>query len=124
MQPPINPSSQSSEQKDALILQLFEQIGKLSAEIQDLRSQLSKNSRNSSKPPSSDGYGKPKPKSRRTKSGKSSGGQKGHKGNMLKQVEHPDQVVDCCAPHSNHTLSQIIRQSIRHYIRLIPTLTS
>jgi len=65
MQPSINPSNLSPEQKDELIVQLFEQIAKLTDEISELKSRLSKNSRNSSKPPSSDGYGKPKPKSRR-----------------------------------------------------------
>ena len=34
------------------------------------------------------------------------------------------QGTKCCAPRSNHTLSQVIRHSIWHYIRLIPTLTS
>jgi hypothetical protein len=32
------------------------------AEVKELREQLNKNSRNSSKPPSGDGYGKPAPK--------------------------------------------------------------
>lgn len=99
MQPPINPANLSPEQKDDLILQLFEQIAKLTSEINELKSRLSKNSRNSSKPPSSDGYDKPKPKSRRGKSGKRSGGQKGHNGNTLKQVEHPDQIIDHAVTH-------------------------
>ena len=101
MQPPINPANLSPEQKDELIVQLFDQIAKLSARLKELEGQIATNSRNSSKPPSSDGYGKPKPKSRRGKSGKSSGGQKGHKGNTLKQVEHPDQTVE-------HWLTQCI----------------
>jgi len=62
MQPPINPSNLSPEQEDELIVQLFEQIAKFTGEINELKSRLSKNSRNSSKLPSSDGYGKPKPK--------------------------------------------------------------
>ncbi len=93
MQPPINPSKLSPEQKDELIVQLFAQIAKLTKEISELKSQLSKNSRNSSKPPSSDGYDKPKPKSRRGKSSKRSGGQKGHKGSTLRQIEHPEHIV-------------------------------
>ncbi|MDB3936309.1 DUF6444 domain-containing protein [Granulosicoccus sp.] len=96
MQPPINPSNLSPEQKDELILQLFEHSSKLTSRLKDLESQLAKNSRNSSKPPSSDGYGKPKPKSRRGKSGKCSCGQKVHKGSTLKQTEHPGEVVDRC----------------------------
>ncbi|MCF6258051.1 MAG: DUF6444 domain-containing protein, partial [Gammaproteobacteria bacterium] len=38
-------------------------IAGLEKEIEALKNRLAKNSRNSSKPPSSDGYGKPKPKS-------------------------------------------------------------
>jgi hypothetical protein len=49
MQPSINPSNLSPEQKDELIVQLFEQIAKLTDEISELKSRLSKNSRNSSK---------------------------------------------------------------------------
>lgn len=69
-------------------------IAGLEKEIEELRSELSKNSRNSNKSPSSDGYGKPKPKSQRRKTGHSSRGQQGHKGSTLKQVEHPDHVQE------------------------------
>jgi transposase len=66
------------------------QIEEQALEIKELKAQLAKNSTNSSKPPSSDGLKKPKPKSRRNKSSRKTGGQNGHKGVTLKQVENPD----------------------------------
>lgn len=59
----------------------------------DLAAQLAKNSHNSSKPPSSDGYVKPDPKSLRTKSGLSCGGQSGHPGSTLAPADKPDFIV-------------------------------
>ena len=76
-----------------LIGELRGEITKLRAEIDELRGRLGQNSRNSSKPPSSDGYGKPAPKSLRRPSGRKPGGQPGHPGRYLKQVEHPDEVI-------------------------------
>ncbi len=99
MRPPINPSDLSSEQKDDLIHQLFDQISRLTDRIKELESQRSKNSRNSSKPPSSDGYGKPKPKNSRKKSGKPSGGQPGHEGHTLEQVDEPDEIIEHTVDH-------------------------
>ena len=52
---------------------------KLLETIAELQEQLNKNSRNSSMPPSSDGYKKPAPKSLRQKPGKKAVGQKDHK---------------------------------------------
>jgi transposase len=57
-----------------------------------LENQPAKNSRNSSKPPSGDGF-KPKPKSQRRKSERSSGGQKGHPGETLEWSDEIDEVI-------------------------------
>ena len=65
----------------------------LSTRIAELESRLNKNSNNSSKPPSTDGY-KKKIKNNRVKSGRPSGGQEGHEGHTLLKVENPDYTVD------------------------------
>src|SRR5437588_1082378 len=59
--------------------------------IDELERRLTKDSHNSSKPPSSDGL-KHKLKPRPKKS-KPSGGQPGHQGHALQQVESPDKVL-------------------------------
>jgi transposase len=80
---------------EELIASLHREIAELRAEVAALRRQLGQDSTNSSKPPSSDGLRK-KPRifgSLRGRSGKASGGQKGHKGDTLRQVGDADHVV-------------------------------
>jgi len=76
----------------SLIEMLVDRINKLEEEVAQLKVQINKDSHNSSKPPSSDWHRSP-PKSLRTKSGNSSGGQPGHEGHSLRQVENPHHIV-------------------------------
>ncbi len=70
-----------------------EQIIGLMERVSRLEAQANQNSQNSSKPPSSDGYRKPSPKSLRKKSDRRSGGQWGHEGKTLERVAEPDHIV-------------------------------
>lgn len=71
-----------------------ELIQQLIARNQELEAQIAKNSSNSGKPPSSDGFKKPlKTTSQRGKSGRKPGGQNGHQGKTLEQVDKPDHTV-------------------------------
>ncbi len=84
------------------------QIARLEARIKELEQRLNKNSRNSSKPPSSDGFKKPQTTSLREKGRNKSGGQHGHKGSTLKQVAHPHHVINhplLCCPDCGENLS-------------------
>jgi len=64
------------------------QVCVLEARVKELEDRLNQNSRNSNKPPSSEGF-KKQPKSLRGKSGKNSDGQKGHPGHTLKDGGQP-----------------------------------
>ena len=84
----------------SLIEYLQDNLEQLSNRIRTLELQVSKNSRNSNKPPSSDGLNKPPPKKKRKRSGKKPGGQKGHEGTTLQMSATPDTItihkVECC----------------------------
>jgi len=75
----------------AYIVSLESQIKELTEKLILLESRLNQNSRNSSKPPSTDFVKeKPNPKSLRKKSGKKPGGQSGHPGTTLEMADNPD----------------------------------
>jgi transposase len=91
------------EQKDALIhflwrtvCELRQDVARLNARVFELEGQVAKNSRNSSKPPSSEGLRKPK--SLRKSGERPPGGKPGHPGSTLKRTSDPDHVVDHLLP--------------------------
>ena len=93
------PSEPTREELIALIKAQAAEIAALKARIAELERRLGLNSSNSGKPPSSDGLKKPpRVTSLREPSDKPSGGQKGHKGETLRQVAEPDRIVDHYPP--------------------------
>jgi transposase len=88
-------------EKDVVITGLMQRI-------EALERQLGLNSKNSGKPPSSDGLKKPaRVRSLRGKSGKPSGGQPGHKGETLRQVEKPDIIKKHNAKNCEHCRARL-----------------
>ena len=72
---------------------LRQEINVLKEENAELKARINSNSNNSSRPPSSDGYRK-KPALPKKQKGKQ-GGQTGHKGRTLNQVDNPDETIRC-----------------------------
>jgi transposase len=80
-------------ERDAQIAALLEQMAALQSQVEGLAAQVKSNSRNSSKPPSSDGLAKPAPKSLRGKSGRRPGRPEGQPGATMELTDHPDKKV-------------------------------
>jgi hypothetical protein len=92
----------------AIIFALQKQLAEQAALIQELRDQLAKNSRNSGKPPSSDGLKKPRTRSLRRKTGRRSGGKRDTKGIRCKWLPNRTilnditQVAACFHPRRGY----------------------
>ena len=112
------------EQNIALTKQVDElnaTVRELNQTIRELKEQLGKNSKNSSKPPSSDGLKKlpvNKDRSLRPKSGKKQGAQTGHDGVNLSVIADPDHVEhhmhsDCgsCPYHDSCLEKACVRET-------------
>ena len=110
----------------ALVQALYEQNEQLSARVLALENQQRKDSHNSSKPPSSDGFGK-KTRSLRPQGERKSGGQPEHPGSTLEwcnEVDEfvPHRVTTCCG--CGECLSTVpLDRVIRRQVHDLPPLT-
>ena len=87
----------------AQVTALAQQLAKPGAILHELQARLAKSRRNSSQPPSSDGYGKVKRTASLRKAGeKPNGGQPGHDGQTLMASERPDRVETHEVPSCAH----------------------
>jgi transposase len=116
--------AQGEEAVMMLVESLVVRINTLEARIEVLENQKSKDSKNSSKPPSGDGFAK-RTKSLRTKSGRKSGGQKDHPGSTLEWCEEIDEVfvhpvVDCTSCGASLETVEVLNLSCRQIHDLPP----
>jgi len=113
-------SEQITALKDEIIVMKTENQ-KLNDRITELEARLNKNSGNSSKPPSSDGY--KKIQNSRQKTGKPTGGQWGHEGKTLEKVQNPDEVIEHKTPETcdcGHSLVGVESIKKTHQVFDIP----
>ena len=111
----------SHAQKDDLIRRLWplqQQVQDLMVQmlvmqerIKQLEGRLAKNSKNSSKPPSSDGLAKPAPKSFRPPGDNPNGGQPGHSGTTLRQSARVDETII----HQSHSHCSACHLELREH---------
>jgi len=113
-----------------LIFALERTVGKqagLEERIQELEARLNMSSRNSSRPPSSDGLKRRKSRSLRRKSGRRSGGQKGHQGHRLEPSESPDRreqlKLDACPLTGQRLDDSHIVGSVRRQVFELPPMS-
>lgn len=120
------------ESQKQIIEELRQEIVRLKERIAELERQLGLNSQNSSKPPSSDGLKKvSRVQSLRKTSGKRVGGQPGHAGFTLKQVESPDSIekhtvtlCPCCKTDLiNVPVSSLIKKQVFDIPKIKPIVT-
>jgi transposase len=104
----LEQSHQANQDLREGLKQAIMAIEYLQERVKALEGQQAQDSHNSNLPPSSDRFVRP-PKSLRNKSGKEPGGQPGHRGHHVRQVEIPDQVlihpVERCE-HCQHDLRE------------------
>jgi transposase len=108
-------------QGEEAVVRAFEQLAAvvhtLEVRVQALEDQRAKNSGNSSKPPSSDGFKKPVKGSLRRSSGKKAGAQPGHPGHTLQAVAEPDHVQVYRVEQCQHCQARLAAVEAKAYER-------
>ena len=105
---------------------LEQKVVELTKKAAELEARLNQNSCNSSKPPSSDGFTKPAPKSLRKKSGKKPGGQHNHKGHGRSIADQVTETIvitpkacSCCGEVLENVSGRVTGT---HYVMEIPPI--
>ena len=118
-------------QQAELIERLQAEIADVRVENAELKRRLGQNSRNSSRPPSSDSpFTKPAPKSLRRKSGRKPGGQPGHPGATLVLVDNPNERkrhepgVETITGRSGQGMARLSVPETQPIIRTAPSRTT
>lgn len=126
------------EEQKQIIKEHVERIDKLENRVKELETENialeeklhKKNSGNSSIPPSKDENRVKPNQSLRKKGNKKIGGQKGHKGNYLKMIDSPDQIVDhkpcyckCCGKLLKGEMTFIGRRQVVDLPPVTPIVT-
>ncbi|MGR5966852.1 IS66 family transposase [Bacillus cereus] len=95
--------------------QLESQIQNLKERIEELENRSKKNSTNSHKPPSTDGFRKPITKSLRKSSQRQTGGQLGHKGHTLHLTTTPDHTITYSPTHCTCCHTSLKHEPVKGY---------
>jgi len=85
-------SKMTEDELRALVIKLYEKIMTLEREIETLKASINKNSKNSSKPPSTDGF--KRTPNLREKTGKKPGGVEGHEGHRIQMPDGYQDLID------------------------------
>lgn len=104
-----------AEGKEAVLKLFQDTFAVLVERIQNLEDQLVKNSRNSGKPPSSDGLDKPAPRSLRKRGRRKSGGQKGQAGYKLEMVKKPDHIETYPVEKCGHCQKPLQQEKVERF---------
>src|SRR5690348_14849500 len=106
-------SLEREQQLEAEITFLKATNAQLLERVAQLEAQLAQNSRNSSKPPSSDAFVRPpKKRSLRKASGKKPGAQPGHEGHNLSWNDLPDQIVEHLPQQCSKCQADLTQQAV------------